>query len=46
VSKETLLAFPDFEIEFRVYTDASNKQLGAVSMQEEKPLALYSLVMA
>jgi hypothetical protein len=25
-----------------VYTDTSNKQLGAVIMQEEKPLALYS----
>jgi hypothetical protein len=24
VSKETLLAFPDFEKEFHVYTDASN----------------------
>jgi hypothetical protein len=42
VSKETLLAFPDFEKEFHVYTDASNKQLGAVVMQEGKPLAFYS----
>jgi hypothetical protein len=32
VSQETLLAFPDFEKEFYVYTDASNKQLGAVIM--------------
>jgi hypothetical protein len=29
----------DFEKEFHVYTDASNKQLGAVIMQEGKPLA-------
>jgi hypothetical protein len=42
VSQETLLAFPDFEIEFHVYTDAFNKQLGAVIMQEGKPLAFYS----
>jgi hypothetical protein len=42
VSQETLLAFPDFEKEFHVYTDASNKQLGAVIMQEGKPLAFYS----
>jgi hypothetical protein len=42
VSQETLLAFPDFEKEFHVYTDASNKQLGAVIMQEVKPLAFYS----
>jgi hypothetical protein len=25
-----------------VYTDASNKQLGAVTVQEGKPLAFYS----
>jgi hypothetical protein len=42
VSQETLLAFPDFEKEFHLYTDASNKQLGAVIMQEGKPLAFYS----
>jgi hypothetical protein len=42
VSKETLLAFPDFEKEFHVYTSASNKQLGEVIMQEGKPLAFYS----
>jgi hypothetical protein len=41
-SQETLLAFPDFEKEFHVYTDASNKQLGAVIMQEGKPLDFYS----
>jgi hypothetical protein len=42
VSQETLLAFPDFEKEFHVYTDSSNNQLGAVIMQEGKPLAFYS----
>jgi hypothetical protein len=42
VSTETLLTFPDFEKEFHVYTDASNKQLGAVIMQEGKPLDFYS----
>jgi hypothetical protein len=42
VSKETLLAFPDFEKEFHVYTDESSKQLGSVIMQEGKPLAFYS----
>jgi hypothetical protein len=41
-SKETLLAFPDFRKEFHMYTDASNKQLGAVIIQEGKPLAFYS----
>jgi hypothetical protein len=42
VSQETLLAFPDFEKEFHVYTDASNKQLRSLIMQEGKPLAFYS----
>jgi hypothetical protein len=42
VSQETLLAFSDFEKEFHVYTDASNKQLGGVIIQEGKPLAFYS----
>jgi hypothetical protein len=42
VSKETLLVFIDFEKKIHVYTDASNKQLGAVIMQEGKPLAFYS----
>lgn len=42
ISKETLLAFPRFDKPFHVYTDASNYQLGAVIMQEGKPLAFYS----
>jgi hypothetical protein len=42
VRQETLLAFTDFEKEFHVHTDASKKQIGAVTMQEGKPLAFYS----
>jgi transposase InsO family protein len=42
ISRETLLAFPDFNKEFHIYTDASDHQLGAVIMQEDKPLAFYS----
>ena len=34
--------FPQFDKPFHVYTDASNYQLGAVIMQENKPLAFYS----
>jgi hypothetical protein len=34
VTQQTLLAFPDFEKEFYVYTDASNKQLVSVIIQE------------
>ena len=42
ISKETLLAFPDFTKEFHIYTDASDYQLGSVIMQEGRPLAFYS----
>jgi len=42
VSQEVLLSFPDFNKPFHIYTDASNAQLGAVIMQEGKPLAFYS----
>ena len=42
ITRATLLAFPDFTKPFHIYTDASNKQLGAVIMQEGQPLAFYS----
>ena len=42
MSKETLLAFPDFSKEFHIYTDASDYQMGAVIMQEDRPIAFYS----
>ena len=37
-----MLAFPNFDLPFHIYTDASNTQLGAVIMQNNKPLAFYS----
>jgi transposase InsO family protein len=42
MSKETLLAFPDFTQPFHIFTDASTLQLGAVIVQNGKPLAFYS----
>ena len=43
MSQETLLAFPDFSKDFYVYTDSSSDyQLGAVIMQDDRPLAFYS----
>ena len=42
MSKETLLTYPDFSKEFHIYTDASDLQLGAVIMQDGKPIAYYS----
>ena len=42
ISKHAILAFPDFNKEFVIYTDASKYQLGGVITQEGKPLAFYS----
>ena len=42
LSKEAILAFPDFAKEFVIYTDASLRQLGGVITQDGKPLAFYS----
>ena len=42
LSKETLLRYPDFSKEFKLHTDASKKQLGAVVAQDGKPIAFYS----
>ena len=42
MAKETILAYPDFSKPFHVYTDASSIALGAVIMQEDKPLAFCS----
>ena len=42
ISKETLLAYPDFNDEFVIHTDASDLQLGAVISQKGKPIAFYS----
>ena len=37
-----LLAYPDFNEEFKIHNDAGNFQLGAVISQKDKPIALYS----
>ncbi len=42
ISRETLLAYPDFSNDFHIYTDSSDNQLGAVIMQYDCPLAFYS----
>jgi hypothetical protein len=36
-----MLTFPDFSKLFHIYTDASDRQLGAVIKQDEKPIAFY-----
>jgi transposase InsO family protein len=42
MARETLLAYPDFNKEFHIYTDASNVQLGAVILQDDRPIAYFS----
>ena len=42
VSRETLLAYPDFNEPFDIHTDASHTQLGAVISQKGQPIAFYS----
>ena len=42
MARETILAYPNFEIPFDIHTDASAYQLGAVISQKGKPIAFYS----
>jgi hypothetical protein len=42
MARETILAYPNFEIPFKVHTDASAYQLGAVISQNGKPIVFYS----
>ena len=42
IAREAMLAYPDFNKPFEIYTDASDYQLGGVIMQVNKPLAFYT----
>jgi hypothetical protein len=37
-----MLTYPDFSKTFHIYTDEIDTQLGAVSTQDDKPIAFYS----
>ena len=37
-----MLAYPNFNKKFEIYTDASTKQLGAVITQDNRPIAFCS----
>ena len=42
ITYEAMLAYPIFDEEFIIHTDASHMQLGAVITQNNKPIAFYS----
>ena len=42
VSREVIMAYPYFSKPFDIYTDDSNRQLGAVITQNNRPIDFYS----
>jgi hypothetical protein len=42
ITKEVVLAYPDFTKPFKIYTNASTSQLGVVITQGNRPIAFFS----
>ena len=40
---ETLLSYPDFNLPFEIYANASHTQLGAVISHNNKPIAIWKM---
>ena len=41
IAQDIVLAYPDYNQKFEIYTDASATQLGVVMIQNNRPLALF-----
>jgi hypothetical protein len=42
ITKDVVLAYPDYSEVFEIYINASSKQLGAVITQKNRPIAFFS----
>ncbi len=42
ITREVVLAYPDFSKVFKIYTGTFSRQLGAVITQENRPIAFFS----
>ncbi len=42
ITKDVVLAYPDYSKVFEIYTDASSKQLGAVITPDYRPIAIFN----
>ena len=42
IAEDTMLAYPSYGKRFHVHTDASDKQIGGVVSQKDKPIAFFS----
>ncbi len=42
ITKDVVLAYPDYSKVYEIYTDASSKQLGAVITQDNRPITFFS----
>ncbi len=42
IAKDVVLAYPYYSKVFKIYTDASSKQLGAVITQDNRPILFFS----